>query len=79
MEPEKYSYEDYLLFEECISHQSPSKDEMDRTFRLYKKYIDPYITHYKTECDCSGSIGQIYSIMRQWFELQRNEFKKELE
>lgn len=74
---DKYTYEDYLLFEECITHQNPSKDQMDRTFRLYKKYIDQYITHYKTDCDCSGSINQIYSLMKQWFELQKMYFKKE--
>jgi hypothetical protein len=73
---DKYTYEDYLLFEECINHQNPSKDEMDRMFRLYKKYIDQYITHYKTDCDCSGSITQLYSLMKQWFELQKQFFKQ---
>jgi len=73
---DKYTYEDYLLFEECISHQNPDKEQMDRTFRLYKKYVDPYITHYKTDCDCSGSINQIYSLLKQWFDLQKQYFKK---
>ena len=79
MEQEKYSYEDYLLFEECILHQSPSRNQMDRTFRLYKKYVDQYITHYNTDCSCTGSIESIYSLLKQWYDLQKQYFKKELE
>ena len=32
----------------------------DEIFNLYKKYIDPLLTSYKTGCSCDTSINNLY-------------------
>lgn len=37
----------------------------DEIFSMYKQYVDPHITYYKTGCNCSNSIDSLYEEVKR--------------
>lgn len=56
---------------------SPTGDQMDLIFKLYKKYINPAISHYVTGCSCHNDIATIYWDLLDWFSNNENNFANE--
>lgn len=72
-----WELQDYNEITRLKAVSNPSKTDMDSCFNLYKKYLDNNIQSYRTDCTCSGSITSIFSLLTQWFELNKVGFKKE--
>lgn len=54
MEENDKIYLDNLVFVD------PSKDDMDKVFALFRKYVSPNVWTYSVGCDCSNSIVRLY-------------------
>lgn len=50
-----------------MSIEEPTKEDMDSTFNLYKKYIDPNLHGYRTGCGCGNAIERLFSILKEWY------------
>lgn len=55
-----------------MSIEDPSKDDMDSTFNLYKKYIDPNLPSYRVGCGCGNAIENLFNILKQRFIESKN-------
>lgn len=53
---------------------SPSVEDMDSIYNLYKKYINPNIDGYKSSgCNtCGNSIVNLWRGLSEWFNVNRN-------
>ena len=53
---------------------SPTGEQMDLIFNLYKKYVNPAIRSYTTGCSCHNDISTIYWSLMEWFPANENKF-----
>jgi len=56
---------------------SPNQNDMNSTFELYKKYINPEIQGYNTGCSCGNSITKLHQALMGWFILNEHLFVNE--
>jgi hypothetical protein len=47
--------------------EEPTKEDMDSTFNLYKKYINPGLESYRTGCGCGNAIERLFDILKGWY------------
>jgi hypothetical protein len=51
-------------------------NDMESIFRLYKLYVNPAITSYKVNCQCSDAIHNLYWELLNWFSGNTNKFEQ---
>ena len=71
---EKLPKEDEIEILRLAKVVRATKDDMESTFALYKKYINPRARQYKTNCNCHNSISRYHQSLLDWFSQNRRRF-----
>lgn len=69
-----YSLEDKNEILRLQSIEEPTKNDMDLTFLLAKKYVRPELVSYTTGCSCSNSITKLYQSLMDWYSVNEGLF-----
>lgn len=51
------------------------QSDIDSIFNLYKKYVNPKVITYRTNCNCSSSIAEYWRQLLDWFSNNRSLFE----
>lgn len=53
----------------------PNSSDMDLIFYYFNKYVDRSIMSYRTDCECSSGIRDIYYRLMRWYSGNINNFQ----
>jgi len=51
-----------------------TREQMDRIYHFYKKYVKPNARQYITNCKCGSSISAYYKGLMDWYSNNANRF-----
>lgn len=73
-----YSREDAVSISSLARVVSPTFDQMEAIFHMHKKYINPNIQTYTSNCStCGTSIVVLWRLLIEWYNSNSSLFDQE--
>ncbi len=70
-----YNRENYEMLKKLRKVVSPSKEQMEEIFRLFKLFVNPLQKTYQVSCNCQNSIVNLYWTLIKFFDDNRYKFE----